>query len=156
SDPHQGLYYGVYDPHGKTLKSGLFAQFNQFRLHLDDDALLHVILSSDKNPGVTHTYLMDEESLLMKRERIAAPPETHHQVHKSERVYYVDQVPDGSKEDAHHVNRVTDQSHRSVADIQGAVIYVTDRGEVYTRLGEREIRVYDVGGSLLAQIQLTG
>src|SRR5262249_10089991 len=69
---------------------------------------------------------------------------------------YVDQVPDASKEDAHHVNRVTDESHRDVANIQGTVIYVTDRGEVYTRVGEREIRVYDVRGSLLSKIHLTG
>jgi hypothetical protein len=156
SDPIQGTYYGVYDSRGKSLRSGVFKRFDHYRLHLGDDGTLHVILSSDKNPELTQTYILDEEHLIMKKEAIARPPESHHQVRKNDHVYFVDQVPDGTREDARHVNRVTDESHRNVGDIQGTVIYITGRGEVYTRLGEREIRVYDVNGSLKGKVFLKG
>ncbi len=156
SDPTRGMYYGIYDPHGKRVKEGIFSRFNQFRLHLDDDSTLHVILSSEKDPAAMQTYLLDEESLLMKREKIAPPPENHHQARRNDRLYFIDRVPDGSNDDSRHVNRVTDVSHRDIADIKGTVVYVTERGEVYARVGEREIAVYDVDGSLKGKVRLTG
>jgi len=156
SDPARGMYYGVYAPNGKRLRPGIFSQFNHFRLHPDDDYTLHVILSSEANPAFTQTFLFDEQSLLMKKENIARPPENHHQVRASEHVYFIDQVPNGSKEDAGQVNRITDDRHHGVADIRGAVIYVTAQGEVYTRMGEREIEVYGVDGSLKGKVLLEG
>jgi hypothetical protein len=156
SDPAQGMYYGIYDPRGKLLKSGIFSQFNQYHLHLDDHYTLHVMLSSEKNPAALETFILDEKSLLLKRENIARPSETHHEVRKSEHVYFVDQVPDGSKDDSHHVNRVTDESHHDVADLKGTVVYVTDRGEIYTRVGDCEIHVYDITGSLIGKVLMSG
>lgn len=156
SDPERGLYYGVYGPTGKRLRAGVFSQFDHFRLHPDDDFTLHVILSSEKNPAESRTFLFDEESLLMKKENIARPPENHHQVRASEHVYFIDQVPNGSKGDAGQVNRITDDLHHGVADIRGAVIYVTGQGEVYTRMNEREIDVYGVDGSLKGKVLLQG
>lgn len=156
SDPIRGMYYGIYDAHGQRLKEAIFSHFNQFRLHLDDDATLHVILSSVNETAVMQTYILDEESLLMKREKIAPPPENHHQVRKSDQVYFIDRVPDGSNDDSRHVNRVTDASHRGVANIKGSVIYVTERGDIYTRMGERVIAVYDVDGTLKGQVRLSG
>ena len=156
SDPAQGMYYGIYDARGTSIKSGVFSQFNHFRLHLDDTSTLYVILSSTQHPDAEHTYILDEKNLLLKRERIARPLETHHEVKKSDHRYFIDQVPDGSKTDAQHVNRVTDESHRGVSDIQGTVLYVTDRGEVYTRVGDCQIHVYDIDGSLKAKVAMSG
>jgi len=156
SDPGRGIYYGVYDPRGKTIRSGIFSRFNHYRFHVDDDSTLHVILSSDKDPAAVETYILDEDRLLMKKETIARPPENHHQVRASGHVYFIDQVPDASKDDSRHVNRVTDASHHGVADIRGSVIYVTGLGDVYTRVGEREINVYDVDGSFKGKVQLKG
>ena len=155
ADPARGLYYGVYDTAGKKLREGIFSQFNTFHLHVDDDYTLHVIVSSDKNPGRVQTYLLDQESLLMKKESIARPPEDHHQVKKSDRVYFIDPIP-GAVKDSHPVMQVTDARHRPVASIQGTVVYVTDDGDVYTRLGDREINVYDVDGSLKGKVTLEG
>jgi hypothetical protein len=156
SDPVRGLFYGVYDAHGKILQSGLFSQYDRYRFHVDDDSTLHVILSSDKHPAATSTYILDEDRLLMKKEKVAPPPEEHHRVKKNDHVYFIDATPTGSKEDAGRMNHVTDESHHSLADIQGSVIYVTENGDIYTRLGEREIRIYDIHGSLLGKVQLTG
>jgi hypothetical protein len=155
SDPAHGLYYGVYDMAGKILREGLFAQFNAFHLHVDDDYTLHVIVSSTRNPGRVQTYLLDQESLLMKKENTARPPEDHHQVKKSDRVYFIDPVP-GATQDSHPVMQITDERHHSVASIRGTVAYVTDDGEVYTRLGDRELNVYDVEGSLKGKVTLKG
>jgi hypothetical protein len=156
SDPIRGVYYGVYDAQGKSLRSGIFSRFDHYRLHLDDDATLHVILSSSKDPATLQTYILDEPSLLMKKEKVAPPPENHHQVRRSDHVYFIDQVPDGSKEDSAHVNRVTDETHRGIADIQGTVTYVTERGDVYARVNDRDINVYDVVGSQLGKVKLAG
>jgi hypothetical protein len=156
SDPTRGLYYGVYDTHGKRLREGIFAQFNTFRLHVDDDYTLHVIVSSDKNPKAIQTYFFDQESLLMKKEAVAPPPEDHHQVHRAGRIYFIDPVPGAGKDSSHHVVQVTDVEHRSVGSFRGDVVYVTDDGEVYTRVGEREIDVYDVKGSLKGKVILEG
>ncbi len=71
SDPARGLYYGVYDSHGKRLREGIFSQFNHYQLHVDDNATLHIILSSTKNTTPPQTYIFDEDSLLMKKENIA-------------------------------------------------------------------------------------
>jgi hypothetical protein len=156
SDPVQGTYYGVSDAQGKNLRTAIFSRFDHFNLHLDDDATLHVILTSDKDKSARQTYVMDEETLLMKKENIARPPEDHHQIRRNNRKYSIDQVPDGSKTNADHVNQITDESHKHVADIKGSVIYVTNQGDVYTRVGERELRVYDVDGSLKGKIRLKG
>lgn len=156
SDPGRGMYYGVYDSQGKPLRQGLFSRYNHFRLHLDDSYTLHVILSSAKEPAAAQSFIFDEDSFLMKKENVARPPENHHQVRKSDHVYFIDQMPDGSKEDAHHMNRITDEFHRPVAAIKGTVIYVTEQGEVYTRVGTREIDVYDVKGSLKGKVVLKG
>jgi hypothetical protein len=156
SDPAQGTYYGIYDPRGKRLKAGIFSRFNRFRLHLDDNYTLRVILSSDKDPAAWQTYVLDEKSLLMKKENIAPPPENHHQVRRGGRVYFIDQVPGGAAEDAQRVNRVTDEYRRAIADIKGTVIYVTGGGEIYTRVGKREIRVYEADGSLKGKVRLQG
>ena len=115
-----------------------------------------MILTSEENPSITQTFIFDEESLLMKKEKIARPPENHHQVRASEHVYFIDQVPNGSKEDSGQVNRVTDDLHHDIANIRGTVIYVTGQGEVYTRMGEREINVYEADGSLKGKVILTG
>jgi hypothetical protein len=156
SDPTRGLYYGVYDTRGKRLREGIFAQFNTFRLHVDDDYTLHVIVSSDKNPKTVQTYFFDQESLLMKKETVAPPPEDHHQVHRAGRIYFIDPVPGAGKDSSHHVVQVTDVEHRTVGSLRGDVVYVTDDGEVYTRVGEREIDVYDVKGSLKGKVILEG
>ena len=155
SDPVQGMFYGVYDKRGRSLRSGIFSRFNRFRLHPDDDNVLHVILTSDKDPRVAQTYLYDEKDLLLKREHIARPPETHHQVRRNNHVYFIDQMPGGGK-DAPPVNRVTDEKRRGIADIQGTVVYVTGRGEVYTRISDREIHVVEPDGSLKGKAFLSG
>jgi hypothetical protein len=156
SDPARGMFFGVYDANGKSLRSGVFARYNHFRLHPDDDNVLHILLSSDKDSSLQATYVFDSESLRMKKENIARPPETHHQLRHQDRVYFVDQVPGGSGKDSAPVNRVTDQAHRNVADIQGAVLYITERGEVYTRVGDCDIRVYGIDGSHRGKVHLTG
>jgi len=156
SDPGQGMFYGVYDSRGRSLRSGIFSRFNHFRLHPDDDNVLHVILSSDKDPRATQTYLFDEKSLLMKREHIARPPETHHQVRHKDRVYFIDQVPGSATSDSPPVNRVTDEAHHGVAELRGVVAYMTSMGEIYTRVGDREIRVYEADGSLKGKVVLEG
>jgi hypothetical protein len=156
SDPAEGMFYGVYDSGGKVLRSGIFSRFNRFRLHVDDDGALHVILSSEKNPASTQTYLFDEKSLLMKKENIAQPPENHHQIRRSDHTYFIDQVPDGSKDESRHVNHITNEAHQKVAAIHGTVVHVSDRGEIYTRAGPCEIAVYDVRGSLTGKVALKG
>jgi hypothetical protein len=156
SDPERGLYYGVYDLHGKRIHEGIFSQFDTYRLHVDDDYTLHVIVSNSKTPAVTQTYLLDQESLLMKKENVARPPEDHHQVKKSDRVYFIDPIPGSAKDDAHRQMQITDEKHQAVASIKGTVVYVTEDGEVYARVGEREIDVYDVSGSLKGKVILEG
>ena len=156
SDPAQGLFYGVYDARGRNLRSGTFSQFNHFRLHPDDDNVLHVILSSDQNPAAVQTWFLDEKTLLLKKENVGRPPETHHQIRRRDHVYFIDEVPGRSDHHALTVNRVTDESHRGLADIQGTVVYVTGRGEVYTRISDREIRVYEPDGSFKGKVLLRG
>jgi hypothetical protein len=155
SDPVRGLYYGIYDPRGKNLRAGIFSRFNHFQLHLDDGYILHVLLSSEKEP-VTQTYILDEENLLMKKETVARPPENHHQVRHKDRVYFIDQVPAAAKDDSHQVNRITDESHHGIANIKGSVVYVTGGGDVYTRINQRELDVYDVNGALKGKVILKG
>jgi len=156
SDPARGLYYGVYDTRGRRLREGIFAQFNTFRLHVDDNYTLHVIVSSDKNPKVVQTYYFDQENLLMKKETVAPPSEDHHQVRRTGRIYFTDPVPGAGKDNSHRVVQVTDTEHRSVGRLQGDVVYVTDAGEIYTRIGEREIDIYSVDGSLKGKVILEG
>ena len=156
SDPAQGLFYGVYDARGRNLRSGTFSQFNHFQLHPDDDNVLHVLLSSERNPGAVQSWFLDEKSLLMKKENVARPPETHHQIRRHDHVYFIDEVPGGAGSHASPVNRVTDESHRGLADIQGTVVYVTGRGEVYARVSDREIRVYEPDGSFKGKVLLKG
>jgi len=156
SDPAQGLFYGVYDGHGRNLRSGTFSQFNHFRLHPGDDNVLHVILSSDQKPETVQTWFLDEKTLLMKKENVGQPPEAHHQIRHHNHVYFIDEVPGGSGRQALPVNRVTDESHRGIAEIQGTVVYVTGRGEVYARVNDREIRVYEPDGAFKGRVLLKG
>jgi len=156
SDPSQGMFYGVYDSQGRNLRSGIFSRFNHFHLHPDDNNVLHVILSSDQNPQATQTYIFDEKNLLMKRENIARPPESHHEVRRKDHVFYIDQVPGSETPQSPAVNRVTDEAHHGVAELRGTVVYMTGQGEIYTRVGEREIRVYEADGSLKGKVTLTG
>jgi len=156
SDPAEGMYYGVYGPQGKRMNGGIFSKFNHFNLHLDDQGTLHVLLTSQGNPSALQTYFLDEKSLLMKREMIARPPEDHHELRRSNHRYFTDQVPGSGQGDHRPVTRITDESHRGIASIQGSVIYVTGRGDIYTRVGPREIRVYDLDGSLKGKVTLTG
>jgi hypothetical protein len=102
------------------------------------------------------TYLFNEKDLLLKKENVARPPETHHRVRRDNHVYFIDQMPGGGNKDVPPVNRVTDESHRGIADIQGAVVYVTGLGEVYTRTSDRQIHVYEPDGSLKGKVVLTG
>ena len=155
SDPGRGLFYGVYDSRGKSLREGLFSQFNQFRLHLDDASGLHIILSSDKHPSPPQTYIFEETSLRMKKENIAPPPESHHALRKDDRTYFIDSLP-GTPQGAVTVNRITDPEHHGIAEIQGAVVYMTNEGDIYTRVGDCEIRVYDVHGLQKDAVMLTG
>ena len=134
SDPSQGMFYGVYDARGKRLNAGIFSRFNDFHLHLDDDGLLHVTLSSNKDAASVKTYVLDEKSLLMKKENIAPPPEDHHEVRAGQRLFYVDAIP-GAKQNAQSAARITDQTHHTVAEIKGTVIYVTQQGELYREWG---------------------
>ena len=155
SDPDRGVYNGVYDSNGKRLQSQIYPQYDRFRLHVDDDHTLHVILSSDKTPDQS-TYMFDEDALALKKENIGKLPENHHLIMKSDRAYLIDQLPDTSKEDADHVTRISDASHRRLADIKGSVVYVTKNGEVYARQGKRQINVYSVDGSLEGKVMLAG
>ena len=43
-----------------------------------------------------------------------------------------------------------------MGSIRGTVVYVTDDGDIYTRLGEREIHIYGVDGSLKGKVVLEG
>ena len=108
-------------------------------LHLDDDATLHVILTSTKDNTVIQTYVMDETTLLMKKESIGRPPEDHHRVRHDSRLYSIDQAPDSSTNDGDHINHVTDESHKLVADLKGSVVYVTGRGDIY-KIGRASCR----------------
>jgi hypothetical protein len=155
SDPTQGTFYGVYDPHGKRLNAGIFGRYKDFRLHIDDDSTLHVILSSNQEGAAAKTYILDAERLLMRRENIAPPPEDHHQVRKRAHLYFIDAVP-GAKEEAQLAARITDEKHRTVAQIKGTVIYITEQGDVYTRVGAREIDAYEVDGSRIGRVRLQG
>jgi hypothetical protein len=156
SDPQRGLYYGVYDPRGKRLRDGLFAQFDHFRLHLDDEYGLHLILSSSKAPSPGQMFYFDESTLLMKKEKSAPPPPEHHQIRKKDEVFYIDAVPGGSTGNAPPMSRVSNRNHQPVAQIQGSVIYVTTHDEVYTRVRDCQINVYNVTGSLIGQLKLPG
>lgn len=156
TEPQQGMFYGIYDPRGKQLRAGIFSRYNQFRLHVDDDYMLRVLLSSKKDPLAVQTYILDEEHLIMKKDAIARPPENHHQIRKENRTFYIDPVPNASKTDAGRVSRITDESRKSVADIQGSVVYVTAEGDVYTQVGKRDIRIYDVKGRVKGQLRLKG
>jgi hypothetical protein len=155
SDPLRGLYYGVYDVHAKQLRGGLFAQFNQFRLHLDDHSVLHVIASSSKNPAAAVSFLFDENSLLLKKETAGPPPLTHHEVRKKDHLYFADQMP-GAKNGEGVTTQITDESHQKVSTIEGAVIYATEQGELYTRAAPCQINVYEADGSLKGSARLTG
>jgi hypothetical protein len=156
SDPTQGMFFGVYDSRGRVLRSGIFSRFNHFKLHPDDNNVLHVILSSAQHPSETQTYIFDEKSLLMKKENIAPPPDSHHQVRQQDHLYFIDQVPGSAASGAPPVNRVTDETHHGVAELQGTVIYMTPAGEIYTRVGDREIRVYEAKGQLMGKVVLDG
>jgi len=93
SDPVEGMFYGVYDRGGRSLRSGIFSRFNRFHLHPDDENVLHVILTSDNDPRAMQTYFFDEKDLLLKKEIVARPSETHHQVRRANHVYFIDQIP---------------------------------------------------------------
>jgi hypothetical protein len=152
SDPGRGLFYGVYDRSGKALRDGVFAQYNQFRLHVDDDAGLHVIVSSSKRRGPEAVFILDEASLLMKKENIPRPPEAHHEIRRDEKRYFIDAVPGNGPVK----NRITDESRRGVAEIPGQVIYMSDRGGIYTRTGACDLQVYELDGSLRGRVTLPG
>jgi hypothetical protein len=154
SDPARGLYYGVYDAAGKRLRDGLFSQYDTFRLHVDDDSVMQVILSSSRKPAV-RTYIFHEPSLLLKRIDVAPPPENHRRLKKNDRTYFIDKLP-GASQGAPPVQRITDESRRPIADIKGDVIYITAQGEIYTRVGDCQIHVYEAGGAFKGKVALTG
>jgi len=156
SDPARGVYDGVYSPTGQLLKAGIFSRFHHFRLHLDDDYGLHVILSGDADRPAPQMYILDKESLLMKKEKVAPPPEGHHELRRKDQVYFIDPVPTASRDDSRRVNRITDAAHHGVASIRGVVAYVTDRGEIYARVGDRELDVYDAAGAFEGKVLLKG
>jgi len=156
SDPSKGIFCGVYSPQGQRLKAAIFTQYNHFRLHVDDGGALHVVLSSDKNSSATQTYLLDEKTLLMKKENVGPPPENHHELRDNGRLLYVDPALDATAFTSHPMTRITDSDHRRVADIEGDVIYVTAKGEIYTKVGARQLRVYDARGALKGTVTLTG
>ena len=54
------------------------------------------------------------------------------------------------------MNKVTDESRRKVGQIQGTVIYITEQGDIYTRVGDCEVQVYSVDGTLKGKVSLTG
>ncbi len=157
SDPARGVYYGVYSPTGRRLREGIFGQFHQFRLHPDDDFTLHIILSAGPAGNVSdQIYMFDEQSLRMKKENVAPPPVTHHQVKRHEHVYFIDAMPGTQTVDTQTINRISDPSHQEVAAIRGSVLYVTGEGEIYTRVGARQINVYEADGTLKGNVTLTG
>jgi hypothetical protein len=157
ADPARGVFYGVYDQRGKALRSATLAQYNRFRLHVGDDFSLRAMLSHDARPGASQLFRFDSQTMLMTKETIALPPETHHRVKKGDVDYFVDQVPGSSnKEGAVPVNRITDRLGGKANEIEGQVVYVTDAGDLYTRVGAREIRIYDVRGVLKGKVTLSG
>jgi hypothetical protein len=155
TEPTRGLYYGVYDSRGKRLREGVFAQYNQFRLQVDDESTLHIILSSDRPGGHMATFIFHEPSLLMKKINVPVPPETHHEVRQKDRVFYVDAIP-GAGDSTSPEYRITDQTKRDVGRIKGRVVYVTETGEIYTRTSDRELLVYDLAGSRIGRMQCGG
>jgi hypothetical protein len=155
-DPIRGLYYGIYDPHGRRLKDGLFSQYNQFRLHLNDEQILHIV-AQPKSAGVAaHTYIFHEPSLLMKKINMAPPPENHRVLKKNEKMYFIDAIPSANHKGASTTQRITDESRRPIADIKGDVVYITGQGEIYTRVGDCEINVYEAGGAFKGKVMLIG
>ena len=48
------------------------------------------------------------------------------------------------------------RARRRIAELRGAVLYITGRGEIYTRIGQREIRVYSPEGALQGRVTLKG
>lgn len=154
SDPKRGVYYGVHDAQGKQLRSAIFSQFNRFRLHVGDDAYARVILSSDKNTE-EHLYRFEPDTLLMKRDPAGIPSQTHHRLQAEGGTYFIDQNPQSAKQ-SEPVQTVTDESRRPVGKIEGRMVYATDAGEVYTRIGRREIRIYSVKGKLKGRVILRG
>lgn len=156
SDPVRGMYYGIYDPRGKKIRDGVFNQYNQFRLHLGDDAVLNVLASSRKKPGPETVYIFHEPSLLLKRLAMPPPPEDHHRLHREDRTYFIDAIPGSTTNGATKRHRVTNDSQQTVGEIQGEVLYITSRGEIYTRVGQCAIYVYDLDGTLKGKGALTG
>jgi len=155
SDPERGAFYGVYSPTGKRLREGLFTKYNHFDFHVDDDGRLRVTLSAASAAVPSQAFVLDETTLLMKKLNAARPPESHHEIRKNDRVYSVDPVPGGMSGSV-PVARIRDDAHHGVADIVGTVIYTTAGGDIYTRVGPRELRVYAVDGALKGRVQLVG
>lgn len=154
SDPSRGFYYGVYDESGKRLREGVFTQFNRFRLYVDDAHILHVILSHAKKPNELIYYYLDQESLLLKKVRVAQPPQDHHQVQHLERSYYIDPVPTGEVHDSQRQMKITNEKREAVGTVRGRVIYVTDQGEIITRVDDCELDVYSIEGKRLGNLRI--
>jgi hypothetical protein len=156
SDPTRGTFYGVYDASGKQLREGVFGQYDRFHMYLDDESVLHVVLSSRQHPGRGQNFILHEPSLLMKKVSIAPPPESHHELRKKDRTYYIDAVPGSSEGGTPPIQRITDAARRPVAQIRGEVIYITPTGEIYTRTGDCDIHVYSAEGALEGHVTLPG
>ncbi len=156
SDPIKGMYYGIYDPRGQKIRDGVFSQYNQFRLHLTDDSLINVIASSRRKPITETVYIFHEPTLLLKRLNAPPPPPDHHRMSKDNRTYFIDAVPGSDEKGSVKRHRVTDQSNRPVGEIQGEVLYITSRGEIYTRVGACAIYVYELQGVLKGKATLSG
>ncbi len=154
SDPVRGFYYGVYDSGGKRLREGVFAQYNHFRLHVDDARVLHLLLSNEKRPQEVHLFVLDQKSFLLKKIKAAKPPEEHHHLTTLERSYFIDPVPTHAKQDSDRRAKITDASHQTVGTLKGRVVYVTDPGEIYTRVGECRFEIYSLKGALTGEVQL--
>jgi len=104
---------------------------------------------------VTSSFLFDEERLLLKKEAVGPPPLTHHEIRKNDHLYFADQLP-GSKTGESVTTQITDASHKRLSSIRGAVIYTTEQGDLYTRVGACLIHVYEADGTFKGSVHLTG
>lgn len=151
ADP-KAVYYGVHSPKGKAIRSAVFSQYNRFRLHVADGGETRVLFSHDAHPAREDLYRFEAGTHLIKRDRWAAPPEGHHRVGRST----LDRVPSASTSDADQTYRLTDPESGKQVEVQGRVVYVTSNGDIYARLGARDLRLYGPDGRSKGRLRLGG